>query len=227
MVAAHKKRLRKPPIASSLSVSMPDVSQDPASYDVQTTFQQFVETPFPPLLSNPAGTSAAKDKWVRQCIPHMCTVLHYTCWLEPGSHWISITVYYYYVCAVLMMILGRKRRTPPLDLSSTLTRRLSWLVSTLSRLPMVGHTHSPSATVAPVCHPHSLQQTLYLLPHQQPLSIHLLASHQGNSIQVYLQVTMYMYMHFTCIFVFITHANLASITRITVYMCNVCTYMLL
>ena len=56
MVAAHKKRLRK---GNTFTMSLPDVSQDPAALDVQATFQHFAEAPFPPLLSNPAKPTTA------------------------------------------------------------------------------------------------------------------------------------------------------------------------
>lgn len=61
MVAIHKKRFRK---NNTFSVSLPDVSQDPAALDVQTTFQHFAEAPFPPLLSNPAKPTTAAYKLV-------------------------------------------------------------------------------------------------------------------------------------------------------------------
>ena len=62
MVASHKKKLLK---ANTLSVSLPDVSQDPAALeDARTTFQRFTEAAqFPPLLSNPARPATTTYKW--------------------------------------------------------------------------------------------------------------------------------------------------------------------
>ena len=61
MVAAHKKKKRRS-LTNSLSVSLPDVSQETASFDNQTTFKDLAEVPFPPLLSNPILSSTAKNK---------------------------------------------------------------------------------------------------------------------------------------------------------------------
>ena len=60
MVAAQKKKLLK---SNTLSMSLPDVSQDSAALeDARATFQHFTEAPFPSLLSNPAKPATATYK---------------------------------------------------------------------------------------------------------------------------------------------------------------------
>lgn len=60
MVAAQKRKFLK---SNIFSVSLPDVSQDPAALDdARITFQHFTEAPFPPLLSNPAKPTTSMYK---------------------------------------------------------------------------------------------------------------------------------------------------------------------